>query len=204
MTLQTIDIPDEVRTLPHTPDAARLIDLANERIESLMLADESITENFIPCDFHLLDQSLTWIEENQLLKGCRFCELGSGLGAAALLASLREMACVGIEIDSALVDQANRFAGDLELSAKFYCGSFVPREIPETVGLGRKVEIADPDVGDVYEKIGLEFGDFDLFFAFPWPGDLTFFEALFEECASVNSMLLTYHGGNGMKLIRKS
>lgn len=204
--MQPIDIPDEIKRIAHSPSAASLIDLAYDRIEAFMLADDSdsVNENFVPCDFHLLDQSLTWIEQNHLLTGRRFCEFGSGFGVATLLTALRGMESVGIEIDSTLVEQASGLADDLDLPAKFYCGSFVPRGITEILELGRSVERVETHEDDVYEEIGLELDEFDLFFAFPWPGEEHFFEAVFQAGAADNSLLLSYRGRNGMHLIRKA
>jgi tRNA G46 methylase TrmB len=203
MTLQSIDIPDSIKQLPHSAAAAHLIDLANERIEAFMLAEESVTDNFVTCDFHLLDQALTWIEENHLLTGNRFCEIGSGFGVAALLASMRKMQSVGIEVEANLVEQATNLASDLDLPADFYCGSFVPRDIATVRDLASEVEHVETHEGDIYEEIGLGLDDFDLFFAFPWPGEYHFFEAVFEAGAATNSLLLTYRGRNGMHLLRK-
>ena len=203
MPLQPIEIPDEIKDIKHTPEAANLIDVANERIETFMLAEESVSDNFVPCDFHLLDQALTWIKQNHLLTGNRFCEFGAGFGVATLLTSLRGMESVGIEIESNLIDQASGLADDLDLSAKFYCGSFVPRGASATIDLGREVENVDTSEGDIYEEIGLGLDDFDLFFAFPWPGEHHFFEAVFECGAAVNALLLSYRGRDGMHLIRK-
>ena len=203
MPLQPIEIPDAIKDIEHTPNAANLIDVANERIETFMLAEESVSDNFVPCDFHLLDQALTWIEQNHLLTGNRFCEFGAGFGVATLLTALRGMESVGIEIESNLVDQASRLADDLDLSAKFYCGSFVPRGTSSTTDLGREVENVDTSEGDIYEEVGLGLDDFDLFFAFPWPGEHHFFEAVFEGGAAANALLLSYRGRDGMHLIRK-
>jgi hypothetical protein len=169
-----------------------------------MLADDLVTENFVPCDFHLLDQAITWIEQNHLLTGNRFCELGSGFGVAALLASLRGMESIGIEIESSLVEQSTSLAEELGLSAKFYCGSFVPRDITGILEIARDVEHVETHEGEVYEEIGLGLDDYDLFFAFPWPGEEQFFEAVFQAGAAVNSLLLSYRGRNGMHLLRKT
>lgn len=208
MTLQTINIPAEIKRLPHSPAAASLIDLANEKIEAFMLADDSgsdsLNQNFIPCDFHLLDQTLTWMEQNNLLTGRRFCELGSGFGVAALLTSLRGMESVGIEIEPALVEQAKDLADTLELPAKFYNGSFVTPDISETLEPSLKADHIQTNERDLYQEIGLGLGDFDLFFAFPWPSEQQFFEAVFRAVATKNSLLLTYRGSNGMHLIRKT
>ena len=203
MPLQPISIPDEMERFPHSPAAARLIDLANDRIEAFMSGQDSVTENFVRCDFHLLDQSLTWIHENHLLTGNRFCELGSGFGVGALLASLRGMESVGIEIESDLVDQSIGLADELDLPTKFYCGSFIPRTVSGILDLAREVEHVETHEDEVYEEIGLNMDDFDLFFAFPWPGESPFFEAVFESGAANHSLLLTYDGRNGMHLFRK-
>jgi len=204
MTLLPIDIPDSITQLPHSKAVTQLIELANGRIDAFMLANDSVTENFVNCDFHLVDQALTWIEENHLLTGRQFCELGSGFGVAAMLASARGMESVGIEIDAALVDQACNLADDLDLPANFYCGSFIPRDIPEILDLSSEVEHVETDEGDVYQEIGLELDDFDLFFAFPWPGEQYFFEAVFQAGAAENALLLTYRGRDGMHLLRKT
>ncbi len=204
MTLQSINIPDEIRELSLATDAADLIDRATKRIEAFMLERDSVTENFVRCDFQLLDQSLSWIQQNHLLTGNRFCELGSGFGVAALLASLRGMESVGIEIESYLVEQASDLADAVDLPAEFYCGSFIPRGISDIVDLGSDVEHVETHEDDVYEEIGLDMDDFDLFFAFPWPGEEHFFEAVFQAGAADNSLLITYRGRDGMHLIRKS
>ena len=204
MPLQSIEIPDDIKHLPHSQAATQLIELANKRIEAFMQGNDSVTENFVNCDFRLVDQSITWIEQNYLLDGHRFCELGSGFGVVTLLASLHGMESVGIEIEADLVDEACELATSLDLSADFYCGSFVPRDTADILELGRDVEHVETHEGDVYDEIGWEMEDFDLFFAFPWPGEEYFFEAVFDAGAEVNSLLLTYRGRDGVHLIRKT
>ena len=87
MALCEIAIPDSIKNLPLFEGAGKLIDDANDRIESFMLKDQEVIENFVTCDFHLVDQALTWIDQNHLLTGDRFCELGSGFGVVAMLAA---------------------------------------------------------------------------------------------------------------------
>ena len=201
MTLQTIEIPDSINRLPHTKGAEHLIDTANDAIESFMLADQTIIENFVTCDFHLLDQAMTWIEQNHLLAGNRFCEFGAGFGVGAMLAALRGMESVGIEIEPRLVEQANQVAVGLGNAADFYCGSFVPRGVEGLAEIAAEVENVSTEEDDIYELIGRELNEFDLFFAFPWPGEHGFFEAVFEACAAKGSLLLTYRGREGMNLV---
>ncbi len=149
MTVQPIEIPDSIKELPHSQHASNLIDDSNDRIEAFMLADQAVIENFVTCDFHLVDQALSWIEQNHLLTGNRFCELGSGFGVAAMLAALREMESVGIEIEPVLVEQSSDLADDLEVAAKFFCGSFVPRETAEELEFDREIKHVETRGDDV-------------------------------------------------------
>ncbi|MGB0599852.1 MAG: hypothetical protein ACPGLY_24470 [Rubripirellula sp.] len=201
MTLQTIDIPDSINRLPYAKGAEHLIDTANDAIEAFMLSDQTVIENFVTCDFHLLDQAITWIEQNHLLAGNRFCELGAGFGVGAMLAALRGMESVGIEIEPRLVEQANQVAEGLGNAAEFYCGSFVPRGIEGLAEFAAEVENVSTEEDDIYESIGRELNEFDLFFAFPWPGEHGFFEAVFEACSAKGALLLTYRGREGMNLV---
>ncbi|EGF29035.1 class I SAM-dependent methyltransferase [Rhodopirellula baltica] len=203
MAWQQIEIPDSIKTLPYHDSAEHLIDSANDAIEAFMLADESVIENFVTCDFHLLDQAMTWIEQNHLLAGNRFCELGAGFAVGAMLASLRGMQAVGIEIEPRLVEAAQAVADSLDNDAQIHCGSFVPRGVEELSEIAREVRNVDTEEGDIYDEIGFEIEDFDLFFAFPWPGENEFFETVVDARGSVGALLLTYRGREGMHLLRK-
>lgn len=204
MALQRIEIPDSINQLPYAEGAEHLIDTANDAIESFMLADQTVIEDFVTCDFHLLDQAITWIEQNHLLAGNRFCEFGAGFGVGAMLAALRGMESIGIEIEPRLVEQASNVADELGNDANFYCGSFIPRGVEDLDVLARDVEkTMVTDEGDVYELIGRDVNDFDLIFAFPWPCEHGFFEAVVDACAADGALLLTYRGREGMNLLRK-
>jgi hypothetical protein len=203
MTLKTIDIPDSINRLSYAEGAEHLIDTANDAIEAFMLADQKVIENFVTCDFHLLDQAITWIEQNHLLVGNRFCEFGAGFGVCAMLAALRGMESIGIEIESRLVEQANQVAERLGNAAEFYCGSFVPRGVEGLTEIAAEVENVSTEEDDVWESIGRDLNEFHLFFAFPWPGEHVFFEAVFDACAANGALLLTYRGREGMNLVTK-
>lgn len=203
MAFQSVNIPESIKSLSHHGGAESLIDTANDRIEAFMLADEEVIENFVTCDFHLVDLALQWIQENHLMAGNRFCELGSGFGVAAMLAANRKMESYGIEIESVLVDQSNDLAKDLGNSATFFCGSFIPRGIPDFQDLAAEIQHVDTHEDDVFDEIGRQMNDFDLFFAFPWPGEHTFFESVVDAFASSGTLLLTYRGREGMDLKRK-
>lgn len=204
MPLQEIEIPDSIRQLAYDDGAELLIDTVNEAIESFMLADQIVIENFVTCDFHLLDQSLTWIQQNHLLAGDRFCEWGAGFGVGAMLAAARGMHAVGIEIEPRLVNESTKVAQRLHNQARFFCGSLVPRDIEGIAELAAEVKNVDTEEGDIYDEIGWDIADFDLFFAFPWPGEHVFFEHVFHQAAADGALLLTYRGREGMHLVRKT
>ena len=69
--------------------------------------------------------------------------------------------------------------------------------------LSGEVEYVNTEEGDVYEEIGRDLNEFDLFFAYPWPGEHGVFEAVFAECAADGALLLTYRGREGMNLVGK-
>lgn len=203
MGLQQIDMPDHFPLDSIDPEADRLIELANEQIERFMLSDQKVIENFVTCDFHLTQCALQWIRDNHLLTGERFCELGSGYGVVAMLTARMGMESIGIEIEQVLVDEANALAAQLSNDAAFHCGSFIPRETLENLDMDREIRNVTIEEDDVYREIGLAMDDFDLFFAFPWPGEQVFFERVVEKWAASGAMLLTYRGRDGMQLQRK-
>lgn len=202
MTLQTVEIPESIKRITLGDRVESLIDRSNERLEAFHLADQTVIENFVNCDFHLLAQSLVWIEQNHLLAGNRFCEWGSGFGVATMLAAVAGMEAIGIEIEPTLVSEASELADSLDVDADFYCGSFVPN-VDAALEFDREIQHVETQAGSVYEEVGLEINDFDLFFAFPWPGEHVFFESIFDQHAAVNALLLTYRGRDGMNLVRK-
>ena len=203
MPFEIIQIPDSISTKPLSSIAEALIDHANDAIEAFMLADQEVIENFVTCDFHLVGQALDWIQQNHLTSGNRFCEWGCGVGVATMLAALKGMEAVGIEIEPSLVEQSAAVAEAKEVDAEFFCGSFVPRHSERVLSIAAEVANVVTDEGEVYEEMGLAIEDFDMFFAFPWPGEHGFFEAVFDDHAAVGSLLLTYRGREGMHLVRK-
>ena len=203
MPLAKISVPSDLNKRTFSQSSENAIDQAHEAIERFMLADEHFFDNFVNCDFHLVDQAISWIVENHLLAGNRFLEFGSGFGAVTILASIHGMTASGIEIEQPLVDQANSLADQLQVDADFYCGSFIPRDIDGYANLAAEVQHVDTSAGDVYDQMGVNVDDFDMMFAFPWPGENGFFESVFERTAAQGALFLTYNGIEGIHLHRK-
>ena len=66
------------------------------------------------------------------------------------------------------------------------------------------IENVDTSQGDVYKEIGMAMDEFDLMFAFPWPGESGFFEAVFDAGAASGALLMTYRGRDGVNVVRKT
>ena len=56
---------------------------------------------------------------------------------------------------------------------------------------------------DPYDQMDLAIDDFDVVFAYPWPGEERVIERLFERFACDGALLITYNGTEGVRLFRR-
>jgi hypothetical protein len=143
------------------------------------------------------------LAEAGLAPGDRFCEWGSGLGVVCCLAEMAGFRACGVEARGRLVRQARRLAADFDLAAEFARGSFVPAG---EGGLLEGQEFAWLSRGGRcgHEALGADPDEFDLIYAYPWPDEERLIGEIFESRARPGALLLTYHGGSGMRLRRKA
>ena len=199
--LADVDLTQPTGALPAA--AAALIADAQARIEELEDKSRAAMPAFVPSNFEVVYQALAAVEAANLATGHRFLEWGSGIGVVACLATQLGFDAVGIEIESPLVDIAGDLAAAHDLDTEFIAGSFVPEGTHITVGTADDFAWLST-TGDVaYEELDLEPDDFDLIFAYPWPGEEQIIFDLFATHAAVGALLLTYHGIEGMRLQRK-
>ena len=205
--LVTLTITEKGATLPR-----RVIDLledADDRIERFHFEHrDSPLAGFVPCDFTAAYHGIASIAEAGLAPGGRFVEWGSGFGVVTCIASLFGFDAVGIEIEGELVEEAEALAEDHAFEVEFVRGTYVPEGGDEVLDahaseLDREVTWLRCDGQDAYELLGLDADDFDVVFAYPWPGEEEVVFDLFAEYASVGALLLTHHGEEGMRLQRK-
>lgn len=190
----TEPIPDQVATL--------LAD-AQQRIEQLEERSRAAIPAFVPSDFEIVYQALVAIQAARLTTGRRFLEWGSGIGVITCLALWLGFDAAGIEIEQTLVDMANDLADDHGNVAQFVCGSFVPEGAVSDVDMSGDVTWLSTNGVAAYAELELEPDDFDLIFAYPWPGEEQVIFDLFADYAAVGALLLTYHGQEGLRLQRK-
>ncbi len=193
-------LPDKVRALLDDADA-RIERFYHDRRDNPVPA-------FVPCDFVLAYHALQQIVAQNLAAGGKLVEWGSGVGTVTCLASLAGFDAIGIEIEDDLVDIAEALAEDHGMEVEFTRGSFVPEGGDDWLDahaheLAREVTWLRSDGEDAYELLGLDPDDFDVVFAYPWPGEEGVVFDLFAEYAGIGSLLLTHHGLEGMRLQRK-
>ncbi|MEM6655915.1 MAG: class I SAM-dependent methyltransferase [Planctomycetota bacterium] len=202
MCLKTIELDVEPAPLP--PAVRNLLDDADRRIEAFQHTHrERPLAAFVPCDFVMAYHALTQVGTLSLATGRRFAEWGSGAGVVACLAASLGWDAVGIEIEGELVDLAEDLAEDHGFEVEFVRASFLPPGLPLDSYEQRDVNWLATDGPDAYDEIGLDPDDFDLVFAYPWPGEEHAVLDAFSQSAGDGALLLTYHGQEGVALRRK-
>ncbi len=164
---------------------------------------ENDLPGFVCSDFERVFQGLRTIDEENLSSGTCFCEWGSGFGVVAGMASMLEFSAYGIEIERELVDAASELSVDFELPVDFACGSFIPEGAGSLADSVNEFNWLVMGHGNGYEELDLGPEDFDLFFAYPWPGEDDLFRDIFDKFAASGALLMTYHGLDDLKLRRK-
>lgn len=205
MPLTTIQLEWETRPLPGRA-ARELIDDARERIERFFHgrgATEAIP-SFVASDFLMVDRALCAVIDDGLAPGTAFCEWGAGFAVVAGLAAAQGLEAYAIEINRDLISEARRLMDDHGLSVELVQGSLVPEGGDEIVDDMAQQAWLLTNEQPAYDELDMDVADFDLIFAYPWPGEENLIEALFEAFAAEGALLLTYHGMNEIKLQRKT
>ena len=200
--LLPVSLPVDPRPLSAAVEA--LLRDADRRIELFQQArKDTPVAGFVPSDFPTVYHHLAALAELNLAAGHRFLEWGSGAGVVACLAAMLDFDAVGIEIEPDLIIIANGLAEDHEIEAQFICGSFVPEGAEDLLDRQEDITWLRSDGANAYEELGLEPDDFDVIFAYPWPGEEQIVFDLFAKTAAVGALLVTYHGQEGVRVARK-
>ncbi len=114
----------------------------------------------------------------------------------------------GIEIERDLVDASRRLADEFGLPVEFVHGSFVPpgaEAYAEEAYADNNAEYSwlVTDADDAYDELALDPDDFDVVFAYPWPGEEFLITSLFEKYAADEALLLMYDQFNSVRLLGK-
>jgi hypothetical protein len=191
------------------PDA--IIDFLSEaeaRIRHYLENSPCTALGFVPSHFEKVYHALHAITDENLACGISFCEWGSGFGVVASLASMLGFMAYGIEIEQDLVEASRRLADDFGLPVEFVQGSFIPAGA-EALAQEAYVDnnsvfpwlINDAEEG--YKRLQRGLNEFDIVFAYPWPGEDYLFKSLFEEYAAEGALLMTYDYPQTIRVLRK-
>jgi len=202
MALVCVKLPD---ALPDaTPEVKAFICDAESRIDAFVESHLAEPVNsFVPSNFPLVYGALRQVAEAHLSAGPLLCEWGSGAGVVACLAAMVGFDACGIEFEADLVALSERLASDYRLKVGFYRGNLVPHDgqrIAEQVGEFEWLAVGGPDP---YDQMDLDIDDFDVIFAYPWPGEQSVLEQMFDRFAADGALLMTYNGTEGIRLFRR-
>ena len=206
MPLVDIDISINGSVLPD--DVVAFLREADLRVSQFVRNSPISVTGFVSSDFVTTYHALRAITEANLALGTLLCEWGSGFGVVASLAAMLEFDAYGIEIERGLVDASRKLADDFGLPVEFVHGSLVPsgaeayaEEAYADNNAASFWLVTDAD--DAYDELGLDLDDFDVVFAYPWPGEERLIENLFEKYAAEGALLLVYDKFNSVRLRRK-
>lgn len=187
-------------------DVAELIQIAAQW-EDAFLARRALRPvvSFHSSNFTMVHHALAEIvDRNWAQQNARLLEWGSGLGVVSCLWSRRGGPACGIEADRELTVLARKLAAAFSLDARFVCGNFMP---PEAWSLVDSLD--DParltrDGPCGYELLDAALDQFAIVFAYPWPGERRLIEDVFDQFAAPGALLLSFHGGDELRLQRKA
>ena len=161
-------------------------------------------EQYVACDFRDVYRALSQLTASKLAKGNTFCEWGCGFGIVTGLASQLGWKAIGIEAEPFLVDQANRFLARNRLKGEILHGNFLPRGSERLAGSQSNHASLFHQVENAYEQHDLEFDDYSLVFAYPWPGEHYFLQEVFRNYAGDGALMLMFLGPYEIELFRKN
>ncbi len=200
MPLKDLEISHDNFFVPD--DVQKFITDAHQRVSDF-LDNNPTVPGFVPSDFGRVYAALVGVLEGGMLTGRRFCEWGSGFGAVSGLARMLDFDVCGIEIEQDLVDEAEALAEDYELDIEYVRGSFIPDNLNDLADDLGDICWLITDVASAYDELGLDVDDFDIIFAYPWPGEEHVVERIFEASAATGAILVTYRGMEDLKFHRK-
>jgi hypothetical protein len=135
--------------------------------------------------------------------GQTFLECGSGLGVITIVADRLGFDAYGIELDPWLFAQSEELATAHRSRATFAQGSFVPGGARDDVTHDSAEFLTVRDGEPAYAELGMELRDFDVIYAFPWPGEEDRFLAMTRAHARRDAAVVLYGATDGYQLFRR-
>jgi hypothetical protein len=167
-------------------------------------------KGFHPSDFEGAYQWLVGLKKQFSQNAIpRFCEWGSGFGVTSYLAQSLGYEATAIESDPKLFQAAQRWQNRIGASFTHLNGSFIP---PSFLEKHQSITAFNPtptlwlnlNVESRSESNRLDSHEFDLVYAYPWPGEEEFIFELFDVVSKPGALLLTFHGAADFRLHQKT
>ncbi|MFT5285443.1 MAG: hypothetical protein ACI8TQ_001608 [Planctomycetota bacterium] len=178
-----------------------------EQLEMLIREGDEIWSTFREREkdrFHLFipsDQPGAYRALAQLTdRASSFVEFGSASGVITIMADLLGFEAYGIEHEPWLVDRSSDLAVQFNSGATFVEGTFVPPEFEEESELLPPDHWTPTSGAEAYEELGIGLDEFDLIYAYPWPGEEDWLREIVSRCGRPDSLLLTYDVSEGFRL----
>jgi SAM-dependent methyltransferase len=202
--LTRIPLPAEIDETTIPVEVETRILRAKVRIEAFQDRwDRPQIEQFVAADYRLVFQSLAWMLQSQPLLGHRFLEWGCGFAVVSALAAQLGLDAIGFESEQDLLAEGRKTVREWGAPVELIHGNFLPR--------GAELLADDPmlpslghDVACGYDSIGLDLDDFAIVYGYPWPGEDSFHEAVFDRYAAPGAILMFFCGPNDVRLWRKN
>lgn len=150
---------------------------------------------FVPCDHRAAFEALQGLRR----RASTFLEFGSAAGVVSIMAELLGFEAYGIEIEPRLVQCSRELARQFGSRATFVEGSFVPLDYQDEVRHLSSDRFTPTGGASAYEELNMELTDFDLVFAFPWPGEEDWLYELMRQHARRDAILLTFDVQEGFQ-----
>lgn len=197
----------EVRTVvSHEPipaEIAELIAAGRERVDQYFEQPaKQQVPGYVPSDFEEAYRFLESIVDHRLAPGRRFCEWGCGIGVVSLLAAKVGLLSCGIEVEPDLVETSRELARQFRLDVEFAEGTFLPPGEAEEFVPG-EIAWLRFDGADAWEELAMDPREVDIVYAYPWPGEEEAIVDVFESIAADQTLLITFHGREGMRVRRQ-
>lgn len=192
-----VDVEFELGEEGLPSDVESFIGQAKVRIDQYQDVHPATSRGFVASDFVTVYRAMRVLADGGLGPCRSFCEWGSGFGVVASLAAMLGLEAHGIEIDKSLWENSVALARESGLPVNFVLGSFVPpggEVIAEELYSAHGGEFfwLETNSDDAYQSLGLDPNDFDVIFAYPWPGEDWVIARLFDQFAAHGALLLTY------------
>ncbi len=166
---------------------------------------------YLPSDPAIVHAAMISLKEAGYIRGNVFCEWGCGFGVATCMASLIGYEAYGIEIEPVLADLASQLADDHNIPVEILCTSYLPEGYEECDGIGGK-DLLPPEATTSHGEFidtapsydGLDPGEVDVFFVYPWPGQEELMMDLFSAVSTEDAILLIYLGDREIAAYRRS